>query len=157
KRKGRLGEGRPLQVNHTKGASESGELPTDPMTAASMKIRQSPVVPRHRATGRFGLRPKRGKLKWLKDSSSALRFEHVCPTVNSTDEAAAHHFRRSRPGSGRSDDSRGPCPGRQGDVADRRWLVCASDRVGVPIANVLDQRLLQEREIARGWSVPEDG
>src|SRR5438105_1136849 len=91
KRKGRLGEGRPLQVNHTKGASESGELPTDPMTAASMKIRQSPVVPRHRATGRFGLRPKRGKLKWLKDSSSALRFEHVCPTVNSTDEAAAHH------------------------------------------------------------------
>jgi len=88
---------------------------------------------------------------------SALRFEHVCPTVNSTDEAAAHHFRRSRPGSGRSDDSRGPCPGRQGDVADRRWLVCASDRVGVPIANVLDQRLLQEREIARGWSVPEDG
>ena len=88
--KGGLERAAPLQVNHTKGASESGELPTDPMTAASMKIRQSPVVPRHRTTRRFGLPPKRGKLKWLKDSS--LRFEHVCPTVNSTDEAAAHHL-----------------------------------------------------------------
>ncbi len=70
---------------------------------------------------------------------SALRFEQVCPTVNSTDEAAARHCARPPPASGRSDDSRGPEP----------------NRVRVPIANVLDQRLLQERAVARSGSVPE--
>jgi hypothetical protein len=85
----------------------------------------------------------------------ALPFEQVCPSVNSTDEAAGRHYPSPPPRSGHSDDSRGPRPPRLGDVPDRRSLVCAPDRVGVAIENVLNHRLLQERCVARGWPVPE--
>src|SRR6266496_6067981 len=90
-----------------------------------------------------------------RDATAALRFEPVCPSVNSTDEAASRCYPRLPPGSRRSVDSRRPRPPRLDYVADRRWLVCAADRVGFAIANVLDHRLLQERAVACGWSVPE--
>src|SRR5439155_19238864 len=79
----------------------------------------------------------------------------VCPSVNSTDEAASRPNRCPPCGSGHSGDSRGARSPDLGDLADRRGLICAANRVGFAIANLLDHRGVQERAVARSRAVSE--